>query len=228
MNTKVDGRRARGLRTRDGIVQALIDLADAGETNPTAQRIAEQAGVSVRSVYQHYSDVEHLFEQAAARLYEWASSVCAEIDPALPRQDRIARLTEERALVFERVTPFTRTAPATPHAADPVHRLRLNLMKDDRRRVERTFQVELESLEGERRAEAVRAMDVLASWSAWDHLRQSGDGVTEARRAMARALEWLLDAIAPVGGNIPAIGLGAEGAGRAAAKTASRTRQRRS
>ena len=63
--TKVDGRRARGIRTRDAIVSALIDLIAGGDIAPTAQRIADRAGVSVRSVYQHFTDVEGLYADAS-------------------------------------------------------------------------------------------------------------------------------------------------------------------
>ena len=45
----VDGRRARTVRTRAAILQALLDRVRAGDINPTAATIAKHAKISVRS-----------------------------------------------------------------------------------------------------------------------------------------------------------------------------------
>ena len=44
-----DGRTLRSLRTREAIVDATIALLEQGDLRPTAPRVADQAGVSVRS-----------------------------------------------------------------------------------------------------------------------------------------------------------------------------------
>ena len=54
---KLDGRRARSLRTRDAIVTALLDLVASGDVAPTAQRVADQAGASVPSVHPPFAHV---------------------------------------------------------------------------------------------------------------------------------------------------------------------------
>ena len=64
---EVDGRIARGKRARTAIVDALLALIEAGELRPSAARIAERAGVSLRSVFQHFRDVESLFAAMADR-----------------------------------------------------------------------------------------------------------------------------------------------------------------
>ena len=45
----VDGRLGRGTRARTAVVDALLDLIEEGDLRPTAPRIAERAGVSLRS-----------------------------------------------------------------------------------------------------------------------------------------------------------------------------------
>src|SRR4029450_8701570 len=65
-----DGRLARGERARAAIVDALLVLIESGELRPSAARIAQRAGVSLRSVFQHFSDVESLFAAAASRQTE--------------------------------------------------------------------------------------------------------------------------------------------------------------
>ncbi len=65
-----DGRSVRAERTRTAIVDALLSLLDEGDVKPTAERVASRAKVSERSVFQHFSDREALFEAAAQRQYE--------------------------------------------------------------------------------------------------------------------------------------------------------------
>ena len=65
-----DGRVLRGARTRSGIVQALLDLLNDGVLAPTAAQIADRAGVSVRSVFQHFADMEALYGDLAAEQRE--------------------------------------------------------------------------------------------------------------------------------------------------------------
>ncbi len=57
----VDGRTARSMRTKAAIVDACLALVDSGDLRPTAPRVAERAGVSVRSVFQHFADLDALF-----------------------------------------------------------------------------------------------------------------------------------------------------------------------
>ncbi len=64
---RLDGRRARALRARDAIVDALLDLMQEGQVRPTAAQIAARAGVSLRTVFQHFRDLEALFAAAADR-----------------------------------------------------------------------------------------------------------------------------------------------------------------
>ena len=57
---QVDGRRARRHRSRDLAVDALLDLLDEGVVRPTAQQVAERSGVSLRSIFRIFDDVESL------------------------------------------------------------------------------------------------------------------------------------------------------------------------
>ena len=90
----VDGRTARALRTREAIVDACISLVDEGVLKPTAPRIAERAGVSVRSVFQHFDDLESLFAMVAERVVGRLASILVADRPGLParRADRALRV----------------------------------------------------------------------------------------------------------------------------------------
>ena len=51
-----DGRTVRAERTRQALVDSLLNLLDEGQLTPTAAEIAARAGVSERSVFQHFPD----------------------------------------------------------------------------------------------------------------------------------------------------------------------------
>src|SRR5688572_14227617 len=65
--TKLDGRHARKARTREAIVNALLQLLDEGHTEPTAAEIADRAKVAIRSIGQHFKSREELLLAVAGR-----------------------------------------------------------------------------------------------------------------------------------------------------------------
>ena len=62
-----DGRVQRGERNRTAIVDALLALLEAGNAKPSARAIAEHAGCSVRTVFQHFDDMEVLYATCVER-----------------------------------------------------------------------------------------------------------------------------------------------------------------
>ena len=67
---QIDGRTVRGQRTRQALVDALFALLDDGRAASHGERIAQRAGVSERSVFQHFPDREALFEAVARQQWE--------------------------------------------------------------------------------------------------------------------------------------------------------------
>jgi AcrR family transcriptional regulator len=59
-----DGRIVRGLRTRQGLIQATLDLIQAGDVEPTSAAIATIAGVSSRALFQHFTNLADLYAAA--------------------------------------------------------------------------------------------------------------------------------------------------------------------
>ena len=58
--TIVDGRTQRGERNREAIVEALVECYGDGLLQPSVDEVAARAGVSARSVHNHFVDVEAL------------------------------------------------------------------------------------------------------------------------------------------------------------------------
>ena len=59
-----DGRHARRDRNRDAVIAALVTFFDDGVAQPTAQQLAERAGISLRSVFRYFDDLDNLLEVA--------------------------------------------------------------------------------------------------------------------------------------------------------------------
>ena len=188
-----DGRAARAARTRDAIVEATVALVEEGDVRPTAPRIAERAGVSVRSVFQHFDDLPALHTAVVQRVVERLAVLVVPADPARPLADRIDAFAHNRAVLLEAVTPFRRAAavhsPFAPELRDAVAQGSAFL----RQEVEAAFAPEIEeAAPGDRR----RLVDTLAaatSWGVWDGLRaDAGDTPEQARVVLSRLLTAVL------------------------------------
>ena len=58
--TSVDGRVARTARTRDTILGATRTLILDGAMDPTAREVADRAGITTRTLFRHFPDMESL------------------------------------------------------------------------------------------------------------------------------------------------------------------------
>lgn len=81
--TTTDGRAARAAHA-DAVVDALIDLIDEGALRPAARLVAERAGVSLRSVYVHFDDLDDLFSEVGRRQARRLRALTRPVDPGLP------------------------------------------------------------------------------------------------------------------------------------------------
>jgi AcrR family transcriptional regulator len=190
---RLDGRVARSRRSRRAVVDALLALVEEGERRPTAARIAERAGLSLRSVFQHFADLEALHAETADVQFRRVVALAGPLKTDGPLAERLGALVRQRARVLEAMTPTRRSAlllaPSSPTIADRLadgHRL-------SRTHVARVFAPELGRVRGTARAELLAALSAAASWSTWEELR-AHQGLTPARaeRTLARMLRALL------------------------------------
>ncbi len=105
-----DGRAARSHRTRRAIINAMRALHSDGELRPTAPKIAERAGVSLRTVWQQFTDMEALLVEAVKRDSEILRSLVRKIEPDQPLATRVDSFVSQRAQVLEEMTPTWRAA----------------------------------------------------------------------------------------------------------------------
>src|SRR5712691_387739 len=105
-----DGRSARAARTRDAVVEALLSLLDEGNFRPTARQVAERAGVSLRSVYVHFDDLEDLFTAAAHNHFERMRDLVESIPGDGPLESRLDAFVRQRERIHEASAQVRRAA----------------------------------------------------------------------------------------------------------------------
>lgn len=181
---KPDGRRLRAERTRAAIVDALHALIEDGDLKPTAPRIAQRAHVSLRTVFQHFAEMEHLFAALSERQVTRVAATVEPIDPTLPLAERVDAYAAQRCRVLEEVTPVARAAAMQEPFSARVHAEseRLRALAHDE--VVATFASELDGLPEDRRALLLAALLAGSTWRMWEVLRTEQALEPEAARAV--------------------------------------------
>ena len=167
-STSGDGRTQRRVRNRERVVEALFALVREGYCRPTADQVAERAGVGRRTVFRHFDDLESLFAALATQVREEARKGRMPAWEGLPVQERVRELVARRSRLFEDLAPFRRANTS-------------NLWRSS---VLRTFEAEnnLELREDLRQAipellaaapHVVAGVELLAAPETWDRFREA-------------------------------------------------------
>ncbi len=162
-----DGRRQRSEKSREKIIAAMFLLIGQGNMNVSAAQVAKASGVSIRTVFRQFEEVDEIYRQIIARLEE-------ELMPTLlaPYQSRgwkrqLAELIGRRAEIYEYVMPFK--------VSSAVRRFKSIPLMDDHARFVTLERAGLKAvlptaISGNRTLLA--ALDNAASFESWRRLRQ--------------------------------------------------------
>lgn len=187
----VDGRTARAIRTRRAVVDALLELLMEGEARPSAERIAERAGVSIRSLWANFSDMETLYAALGQRQLERQAEIARRINPRLPLEQRIVALCRQRAQVLEFLAPVARSARLRESFSPQLRANRARQYEIARDEIVQLFATELADADDP--DELLNALMAVTTWPSWSALRDDLElSVTAARNAMARTVRALL------------------------------------
>jgi AcrR family transcriptional regulator len=168
----VDGRTARRDRNREAVLDAVLELFAEDQLAPNAADVAARSGVSLRSVYRYYEDIDELVRAAMARHLE-------RIEPLLeiPElgegafDDRVHRMVEYRMRLYEAVAPTMRAAlvrtPINPVLGERIAWSRELLQNQ----AEAMFRPELSKLPAAERRAVSAALDTLLQFESAEHLR---------------------------------------------------------
>lgn len=190
----VDGRRAGRERNRNAVVDALLDLYQEGVISPGAQDVADRSGVSRRSLFRYFDDMDELCRVAIDRHSARVSHLfeIEDLGEGLLTA-RIDRIVRQRTRLFETIAPVARIArlraPSQPIIAGELARSATLL----RAQLARHFARELDGLDPAARSETLAAADVLASFESFDLMRRAQNlSLGDVDAAMRRGLAALL------------------------------------
>jgi AcrR family transcriptional regulator len=181
-----DGRVARSHRTRRAIVDAMRSLHAEGDLRPTAPRLAERAGVSLRTVWQQFADMETLLVEACRRDLEVLLSLVQKIEPDQPLAARIGLFVSQRSHVLEEMTPTWRAARIHKPSSEQLRRSKAEMIARAKAELETVFVLEFTQLASEKRRQLVDSLHAISIWAFWESLR------TDLRLGPQQARELLL------------------------------------
>ncbi|MFE5944117.1 TetR/AcrR family transcriptional regulator [Streptomyces sp. NPDC056480] len=200
-----DGRTERGRQTRERIADALLALLDEGMTEFPADRVAEYAGVSRRSVFHHFADMAQLVDTAITRRLEQLAAQIRPLSTEGPREARVAALVEQRSRILEWITPARLAMIRMDNPSERIRQVTADAFRDARERLEAVLAEELERLPARQRRDLADGLDAVTTWGAWHHWRSTGLDAEQARHAMEATVLNLLAAADPPGGRAPAL-----------------------
>ncbi|MDF1849180.1 MAG: TetR/AcrR family transcriptional regulator [Parvibaculaceae bacterium] len=102
-----DGRQQRSSRSRDKIVNAVLDLIRKGNMKPTGNEIAETAGISPRTVFRLFGDIESLFSACEDNVLRFFEQSTIEVDRSASLHERVWSVAEEKCKSFDERRNFT-------------------------------------------------------------------------------------------------------------------------
>jgi len=185
---RVDGRTARSERTRNAIVDAQQQLIREGDLRPTAERIAKQAGVSLRALWSHFADLEALFAASGERVLREAAESHRPVSTKLPLAERIDAYTKQRARMLEQLAPNSKASALKEPFSETLQHYRRAHMNRARDEIATLFAAEING--DEELLNSLTAVTMSATWSTWREVMKMS--VTASRSALSRTFAALL------------------------------------
>lgn len=161
-----------------------MSLIAEGILVPTAQQVSERAGVGIRSVFRHFSDMESLFVTADELNRARYQNLFAGGDRDGSLDERIEHAVEQHAVAYEAVGHVFLSTKS--------QLWRYGILREQYMRAQRQIRRDLEDWLPELRdlpADRREMVDMLASFESWNRLR---DIQGQNRKASVRLITDLL------------------------------------
>lgn len=177
---QTDGRNRRAAATRHKIIEAAKAMIEETSEAPTVVGVARRADVSVRSVFQHFGDVESLFVTVVDSI---GKGIVVAPTPAanLPLDARIDALIQGLVQMFDKIVPLRVAAGQFVDHPALLER-GLALRQQLRDATKEVFAPEFAPLDAPAREELADAIGAALSLDAWIVLRRR-DGLSVERAA---------------------------------------------
>ena len=189
-----DGRRVRSERTKQGIVEAYLALVRADwPILPTAAKLAERAGCSVRSIFERFPDMHSLQVAAADYAIQQVVAMAAPRDGGGDRAARIKSHVNTRARASEHWLPLWRALMALQDDSVELKARTRAMRERVLSLMEHMYGPELSTLDDGARRQMLVALSAMVDVESWATMReQFGLSVEEASAAWLQAIDRLL------------------------------------
>lgn len=184
-----DGRKQRSERSRLAIVDAMLDIIMGGKMEPSAAEIAERAGVSARTVFRHFEEMDSLYSEMTERMEAQIMPIIQQPFTGEGWRAQLDQLLERRAMIYEKIMPLKIAASIRRFSSDY---LMLNY--------QRFLHLERTGLENvlpdavRKNAIQMSAIEMCAGFQTWRRLRQDQNlSIEQAADVVKLTIEKLLD-----------------------------------
>lgn len=103
---RIDGRRERSRSSRRRIIEAMMELIASGDLMPSAARVAEEAGIGLRTVFRHFDDMDSIYAEISAIIANRLMPIVTAPYAGEDWRGHLRELTRRRVRVFETMLPF--------------------------------------------------------------------------------------------------------------------------
>jgi AcrR family transcriptional regulator len=175
----------RVARTRDAIVGSALALALAGEVAPIVRDIAKMAGVSARTVFQHFADTAELYVAVLGRVL---AAAFGEVDfnIAWSIDERIAMIINQCSERSERLLPMWTFVETLQRRSTEASDMIMQMYTANRAQLTQWFEHELAALPADSRERTLNALALALAPESWVVLRERlGLSVEQARDELA-------------------------------------------
>jgi AcrR family transcriptional regulator len=176
------GRGDRVARTREAIVASALALALAGEVAPIVRDIAKMAGVSARTVFQHFADTAELYVAVLGRVLAAVVGEVPDLTAVWPLDERITSIISQCSDRGERLLPMWTFVETLQRRSSEASDMIVQMYSANRIQLASWFDRELAALPSDSRERTLNALALALAPESWVVLRQRlGLTVEQAR-----------------------------------------------
>ena len=175
----------RVARTREAIIASALALAVAGQVAPIVRDIAKMAGVSARTVFQHFADTAELYVAVLGRVL---AAAFGEVDfnIAWSIDERIAMIINQCSERSERLLPMWTFVETLQRRSTEASDMIMQMYTANRVQLASWFEHELAALPADSRERTLNALALALAPESWVVLRERlGLSVEQARDELA-------------------------------------------
>lgn len=187
---KPDGRRTRGARNRELIVQAVLEFIHEGVPSPTAEMVSERAGVGLRTVFRHFEDMDTLYCEVTRVVDAMLAPVLAQPVQGDTPLAKLQHALERRSSMFERLLPVYQATQVHLHQS-----AFLQQRQKQNTAMQRALLIAFLPADMVRNTALFEALDLLLSIETWARLRHlQGLTAEQAKDTVMASMQALLAA----------------------------------